>query len=94
MFEFFARLFRSEPSGRTAKERLRLVLLSDHLALAPEVVDAMKTDLREVISRYMEVDTQHVDVTFEQREHEVAMLANIPILAMNGRPSPPAPEAR
>ena len=86
MFEFFTRLFRGEPSGAKAKERLRLVLLSDHLALAPDIVDSLKTDLLEVISRYVEVDTEHVDVTFEQREHEVAMLANVPILSVkNGR---------
>ncbi len=89
MLEFFMRLFRGEPSGQTAKERLRLVLLSDHLALAPEVVEALKTDLLAVISRYVEVDEAHVDVTFEQREHEVAMLANIPIRSMKDRPARP-----
>lgn len=90
MLEFFMKLFRGESSGQTAKERLRLVLLSDHLALAPEVVEALKTDLLQVISRYVEVDEAHVDVTFEQREHEVAMLANIPIRSLKERPSPPA----
>jgi|HubBroStandDraft_1064217.scaffolds.fasta_scaffold113542_2 cell division topological specificity factor len=87
MFDFFTRLFRSEPSGAKAKERLRLVLLSDHLALAPDVVEALKTDLLEVISRYVEVDIDHADVTFEQRDHDVAMLANVPIISVrNDRP--------
>jgi len=91
MFEFLARLFRGEPSGATAKERLRLVLLSDHLALAPDVVESLKTDLLEVISRYVEVDIEHVDVTFEQREHEVAMLANVPILSLKTPAERPRP---
>jgi cell division topological specificity factor len=93
MFDFFARLFRGEPSGAKAKERLRLVLLSDHLALAPDVVESLRRDLLDVISRYVEVDVDNVDVTFEQREHEVAMLANVPILSVrNGRAhSAPAP---
>jgi cell division topological specificity factor len=82
MFDFFARLFRGEPSGAKAKERLRLVLLSDHLALAPDVVESLRRDLLDVISRYVEVDIEHVDVTFEQRENEVAMLANVPILSV------------
>jgi cell division topological specificity factor len=90
MLEFFMRLFRGEASGQTAKERLRLVLLSDHLALAPDVVDALRADLLSVISRYVEVDEANVDVTFEQREHEVAMLANIPILSLKERPAAPA----
>ena len=89
MFEFIQRFFGKPSSSATAKERLRLVLLSDHLSLAPDVVEALKHDLLEVISRYVDVDEQNCDVTFEQREKEVAMLANIPILGMRTRPTPP-----
>ncbi|HEY6236664.1 MAG TPA: cell division topological specificity factor MinE [Candidatus Elarobacter sp.] len=91
MFEFIQRFFGKPSSGATAKERLRLVLLSDHLALAPDVVEALKHDLIEVISRYVDVDTSNMDVTFEQQEKQVAMLANIPILGMRTRPKPQAP---
>ncbi len=92
MIEFLQRLFGKPPSSATAKERLRLVLLSDHISLAPDVVEALKHDLVEVISRYVEVDAENCDVTFEQRETQIAMLANIPVLAMKARPAPPPPE--
>ena len=36
MIEFLNKLFGRQTSGATAKERLRLVLMSDHLSLAPE----------------------------------------------------------
>ncbi len=89
MLDFFKTLFNpAPPSGATAKERLRLVLLSDHLSLAPDVVEALKRDLLEVISRYVEIDPAHADVTFEQRESEVAMLANIPITGVRARQRP------
>ena len=91
MFDLFNRLFGQKPSSATAKERLRLVLLSDHLSLAPDVVEALKHDLIEVISRYCEVDVANCDVTFEQQDKQVAMLANIPILGMQKRPSSPPP---
>jgi len=88
MIDFFRTLFRpGAPSGATAKERLRLVLLSDHLSLAPDVVEALKRDLLEVISRYVEIDSDHADVTFEHREREVAMLASIPIRGVRERRS-------
>ena len=90
MFEFIQRFFGKPASSATAKERLRLVLLSDHLSLAPDVVEALKHDLIEVISRYVDVDAANCDVTFEQQDKQVAMLANIPILAMHSRPKPPA----
>jgi cell division topological specificity factor len=91
MLEFFKRIFNPQPSSVTARERLRLVLLSDHLALAPDVVESLKADLIAVISKYVDVDAAHCDVTFEQQESVVAMLANIPILGM--KPPSRAPRA-
>ncbi len=83
MIEFFNKLFGRQPSGATAKERLRLVLMSDHLSLAPDMVEAMKRDLVDVISRYVEVDRAKIEVSFEQQDKALAMLANIPILSVN-----------
>jgi cell division topological specificity factor len=96
MLDFLKRLFNPEPSSVTARERLRLVLLSDHLALAPDVVESLKADLIAVISKYVDVDSANCDVTFEQQDSVVAMLANIPILGMKPavrapRPAPPEP---
>jgi cell division topological specificity factor len=101
MLDFIKRFFNPEPSSVTARERLRLVLLSDHLALAPDVVESLKGDLIAVISKYVDVDAEHCDVSFEQQERQIAMLANIPILGMKPPsktpraaappPEPPAP---
>lgn len=83
MIEFFNKLFGRQQSGATAKERLRLVLMSDHLSLAPDMIEAMKRDLVDVISRYVEVDRAKIEVSFEQQDKALAMLANIPILSVN-----------
>lgn len=85
MIEFFNRLFRRAGSSETAKERLRLVLLSDHLQLAPDVIESLKRDLLEVISKYVEVDTPNCEVTFEHQERQIAMLANVPIVSLKAR---------
>jgi cell division topological specificity factor len=91
MIDFFRKIFKPEGSSTMARERLRLVLLSDHLSLAPDVVEALKSDLIAVISKYVEVDEAACDVTFEQQDRTIAMLANIPILAMKTRPPAPPP---
>jgi len=83
MIEFLKRLFHKQGSSATAKERLRLVLMTDHLELAPEMIESMKSDLVELISRYVEVDRERIDVTFERQDRTLAMLANIPILSVN-----------
>ncbi len=82
MIEFLRRLFGQQGSGATAKERLRLVLMTDHLELAPEMIETMKRDLVDVISRYVEVDRERIDVSFERQDRTLAMLANIPILSV------------
>ncbi len=90
MLDFFKKIFGTENSSATAKERLKLVLLSDHLSLAPDVVERLKADLLEVISRYVDIDHSHADVSFEHRDREIAMLANVPILGLrDGRGGPP-----
>jgi cell division topological specificity factor len=84
VIEFLKKLFGSAPpSSSTAKERLRLVLMTDHLALSPELIDQMKRDLVDVISRYVEVDREKIEVNFEQQDKALAMLANIPIISVN-----------
>jgi cell division topological specificity factor len=90
MIEWLKKIFSAPSSSSTAKERLRLVLMTDHLALAPEIIENMKRDLVDVISRYVEVDRDKVEVNFEQEDRVLAMLANIPIVNVN-RPSPPPP---
>lgn len=89
MIDFLNRIFGKQSSGATAKERLRLVLMSDHLSLAPEMIESMKRDLVDVISRYVEVDRSKIDVHFENQDNALAMLANIPITGVsrnNGTP--------
>ncbi len=87
MIEFIKRLFGQSSSSTTAKERLRLVLMTDHLELAPDMIEAMKREFVEVISRYVEVDREKIDVSFERQDRTLAMLANIPILSVNRPPT-------
>jgi len=88
MIDWVKKFFGQTPSSTTAKERLRLVLMTDHLALAPDIIENMKRDLVDVISRYVEVDREKVEVNFEREDKALAMLANIPITAVN-RPNKP-----
>lgn len=62
-----------------AKERLQLVLIHDRASLSPGMVEDLRKDLIEVISKYMDFDEEGLDVQVENRE-DIAMLeVNIPI---------------
>ncbi|MCD8020611.1 MAG: cell division topological specificity factor MinE [Clostridiales bacterium] len=81
----FMDFFRKKSSGNTAKDRLKLVLVSDRSNCSPETMEMIKNDIIEVISKYMEIDTQGLDIQITQPESEEgngtdpALYANIPI---------------
>ncbi|NBH81755.1 cell division topological specificity factor MinE [bacterium C-53] len=78
------RFFRRKTSKDVAKDRLKLLLISDRANCTPEVMEMIKNDLIKVISKYMEIDVQGVDVEILKTKTEngktPALYASIPIL--------------
>ncbi|RHP29879.1 cell division topological specificity factor MinE [Lachnotalea sp. AF33-28] len=78
-------LFKKKNSGTVAKDRLKLLLVSDRASCSPEIMEAIKNDIIKVISKYMEIDSDGLDIQITQTESEEnhgtvpAIFANIPI---------------
>lgn len=72
----------SSGSKNVAKERLQLVLVHDRAAISPDLLNDLKEDLIRVISNYMEIDQDALDVELSSEGNEVALVANIPIIKM------------
>ena len=69
-------------SGRSAAyNRLRLVLMHDRTQLEPHVIEAMRDELVAVISKYIEVDNQDIELNLETDPdtNQVALMASIPV---------------
>ena len=85
----FIDFFRKKNSGNVAKDRLKLVLVSDRANCSPEVMELIKKDIINVISKYMEIDAEGLDIQITQTESETdngkvpALYANIPIKGMH-----------
>ncbi len=81
--------FRRKNSGDVARDRLKLVLVSDRANCSPEVMEKIKNDIINVISKYMEIETEGLDIQITQTESETdngkvpALYANIPIKGMH-----------
>jgi len=72
------------PSSReTAKQRLQFVLVHDRSDISPGLLETLKDEIINVISKYIEIDRGGVHVTFSQAERESRLVADIPLL--NGR---------
>jgi len=80
-----ADFFRRKGSGSVAKDRLKLVLVSDRAGCSPEIMEQIKNDIINVISKYIEIDLEGLDIKITQTESETnngavpALFASIPI---------------
>lgn len=82
MSSFWDRLLgrRQQGSGKDAKERLQLVLVTDRSDLSPEKMQAMKDEIMAVISKYVNIARDKVEINIEQRQRDSWLVADIPIL--------------
>ncbi len=73
-------------SKNVAKERLKLVLVHDRGDLSPKFLEMIRGDIIRVISEYMIIDEDGLDIqmTRTRRENDKepipALVANIPII--------------
>lgn len=77
--------FKKKASGNVAKDRLKLVLVSDRAGCSPEILEQIKNDIIQVISKYIVIDQEGLDIKIGQTESDgnngnvPALFANIPI---------------
>ena len=85
-------LFKKKNSGNVAKDRLKLLLVSDRANCSPEMMEMIKNDIIQVISKYMDIDADALDVKITETESDAnngtvpALFANIPIKDMKHQP--------
>lgn len=86
IFDMFSK---KNSSKELAKDRLRLILIHDRCSVSPEILDEIRKDIMDVISKYVEIDEQELDIkmtTAEEIEGNApALVASIPIKSMKTR---------
>ncbi|HEY0756237.1 MAG TPA: cell division topological specificity factor MinE [Ktedonobacteraceae bacterium] len=65
--------------GEMAKERLKVVLVQDRIKLSPAILDLIRADLMEAISRRLDIDEQNVELILAREDHWDKLYANVPI---------------
>lgn len=66
-------------SGTIAKKRLQFVLIADRAGCTPEILEMIKDDMIKAISKYMEIDTNGLEIRITQMEDREAS-ERLPVL--------------
>ncbi|EKQ55100.1 MULTISPECIES: cell division topological specificity factor MinE [unclassified Clostridium] len=87
---FFKNLSNKPTPKEVAKDRLKLILIHDRGEIAPEIIDKIREEILEVISKYIDIQVDDVEISVnksgdEEGENTSALIANIPIKNIRGR---------
>jgi cell division topological specificity factor len=72
-------LGRRRKSATKAKERLKLVLIHDRTDLPAGMMEDLRDELIEVISRHIQVDRERVRIQVTQEGRDQHLVAEIPL---------------
>lgn len=69
-----------ENAKDVACNRLRVVLMQDRTNLTPELLQRMRKELVELLSRYVEMDKDALELNFDQEGDQMALMLSIPVI--------------
>lgn len=70
---------KARASRDIAIERLRLVLVHDRAMVSPALLEVLKGEMIGVISRYLEIDEDGMEVHLSTSDQMAALVASIPV---------------
>lgn len=69
-----------ENAKDVACNRLRVVLMQDRTNLTPELLQRMRKELVELLSKYVEMDKDALELNFDQEGDQMALMLSIPVI--------------
>ncbi|OOM11889.1 cell division topological specificity factor MinE [Clostridium saccharobutylicum] len=87
---FFKNLNSKPTPKQVAKDRLKLILIHDRGEIAPQIIEKIREEILDVISKYIDIQMDDVEISVnrsddDEGENSSALIANIPIKNIRGR---------
>ena len=67
---FFKGLNNKPTPKEVAKDRLKFILIHDRGEIAPEIIDKIRAEILEVISKYIDIQMDDVEISVNKSEEE------------------------
>ena len=78
---FFRQTEKKEENAKdVACNRLRVVLMQDRTNLTPELLQRMRQELIDLLSKYVEMDKDALELNFDQEGGQMALMLSIPVI--------------
>lgn len=77
---FFQPQQEKENLKEVACNRLKLVLMQDRTNLTPHLLERMREELIDLLSKYVEMDKDALELNFAQEGDSMALMLSIPVL--------------
>ena len=77
---FFRQAEEEESAKDVACNRLRVVLMQDRTNLTPQLLERMRSELVELLSKYLEMDKEALELNLEQEGEQMALMLSIPVI--------------
>ena len=82
---------RSTPSKDIARDRLKMILVTDRVDTSAQLLEMMKNEILIVLQKYLQIDSNDFDIQIHQQSHqdgaepEPRLKADIPIKSLKRR---------
>lgn len=83
LYKKLAGFFQTQEKENTKQEacnRLKFVLMQDRTNLTPQLLERMKGEMIDLLSKYVEMDREALELNFEQEGDSMALMLSIPVV--------------
>jgi cell division topological specificity factor len=85
----FASLFgnKTPNSGTVAKDRLRFVIAQDRATIPEAMMEQIRVEILQVLSKYIDIDQDHLGLEMEREGSAFMLRADIPVRRVRSNPN-------